>query len=98
MGDVESHLQIQYKSSAGLSTYNTMLCVSAEMLCHSFLPLYYGSVSEPPVIELKETVLNDTSTPAEVTETPNNAPDEELAPPKPPLPGLKVPEHWYENV
>lgn len=50
-------------------------------------------VPEPPVIELKETVLNDTSTPAEVTETPNNAPDEELAPPKPPLPGLKVPEH-----
>uniref|UniRef100_A0A8C1M0Q9 CRK SH3-binding GNRP n=1 Tax=Cyprinus carpio TaxID=7962 RepID=A0A8C1M0Q9_CYPCA len=43
----------------------------------------------PPV--LKETVLNDTPTPAEVTETPKNVPDEEVAPPKPPLPGLKVP-------
>uniref|UniRef100_A0A9J7ZSL8 CRK SH3-binding GNRP n=2 Tax=Cyprinus carpio carpio TaxID=630221 RepID=A0A9J7ZSL8_CYPCA len=50
-------------------------------------------VPEPPVIELKETVLNDTPTPAEVTETPKNVPDEEVAPPKPPLPGLKVPEH-----
>ncbi|XP_052419503.1 rap guanine nucleotide exchange factor 1 isoform X2 [Carassius gibelio] len=50
-------------------------------------------VPEPPVVELKETVLNDTPTPAEVTETPNNVPDEEVAPPKPPLPGLKVPEH-----
>uniref|UniRef100_A0A9J8BSG5 CRK SH3-binding GNRP n=1 Tax=Cyprinus carpio carpio TaxID=630221 RepID=A0A9J8BSG5_CYPCA len=48
-------------------------------------------VPEPPVIELKETVLNDTPTPAEVTETPKNVPDEEVAPPKPPLPGLKVP-------
>uniref|UniRef100_A0A671PI64 CRK SH3-binding GNRP n=1 Tax=Sinocyclocheilus anshuiensis TaxID=1608454 RepID=A0A671PI64_9TELE len=48
-------------------------------------------VPEPPVVESKETVLNDTSTPAEVTETPNNVPDEEVAPPKPPLPGLKVP-------
>uniref|UniRef100_A0A671N8U3 CRK SH3-binding GNRP n=1 Tax=Sinocyclocheilus anshuiensis TaxID=1608454 RepID=A0A671N8U3_9TELE len=50
-------------------------------------------VPEPPVIELKETVLNDTPTPAEATETPNDVPDEEVAPPKPPLPGLKVPEH-----
>ncbi|XP_042617731.1 rap guanine nucleotide exchange factor 1-like isoform X3 [Cyprinus carpio] len=50
-------------------------------------------VPEPPVIELKETVLNDTPTPAEATETPNKVPDEEVAPPKPPLPGLKVPEH-----
>ncbi|XP_016145931.1 rap guanine nucleotide exchange factor 1 isoform X2 [Sinocyclocheilus grahami] len=50
-------------------------------------------VPEPPVVESKETVLNDTPTPAEVTETPNNVPDEEVAPPKPPLPGLKVPEH-----
>ncbi|XP_026125265.1 rap guanine nucleotide exchange factor 1-like isoform X2 [Carassius auratus] len=50
-------------------------------------------VPEPPVVELKETVLNETPTPAEVTETPNNVPDEEVAPPKPPLPGLKVPEH-----
>uniref|UniRef100_A0A8C1ADQ8 CRK SH3-binding GNRP n=1 Tax=Cyprinus carpio carpio TaxID=630221 RepID=A0A8C1ADQ8_CYPCA len=47
--------------------------------------------SKPPVIELKETVLNDTPTPAEATETPNKVPDEEVAPPKPPLPGLKVP-------
>uniref|UniRef100_A0A8C1RUQ2 CRK SH3-binding GNRP n=1 Tax=Cyprinus carpio TaxID=7962 RepID=A0A8C1RUQ2_CYPCA len=46
--------------------------------------------SKPPVIELKETVLNDTPTPAEATETPNKVPDEEVAPPKPPLPGLKV--------
>uniref|UniRef100_A0A8C2HXN1 Rap guanine nucleotide exchange factor (GEF) 1a n=1 Tax=Cyprinus carpio TaxID=7962 RepID=A0A8C2HXN1_CYPCA len=50
-------------------------------------------VPEPPVIELKETVLNDTPTPAEATESPNKVPDEEVAPPKPPLPGLKVPEH-----
>ncbi|XP_058640710.1 rap guanine nucleotide exchange factor 1 isoform X3 [Onychostoma macrolepis] len=50
-------------------------------------------VPEPPVVELKETVLNDTPTPAEVTEAPNNVPHEEVAPPKPPLPGLKVPEH-----
>ncbi|XP_059360068.1 rap guanine nucleotide exchange factor 1-like isoform X2 [Carassius carassius] len=50
-------------------------------------------VPEPPVVELKQTVLNDTPTPAEVTETPNNVPEEEVAPPKPPLPGLKVPEH-----
>ncbi|XP_050972973.1 rap guanine nucleotide exchange factor 1 isoform X2 [Labeo rohita] len=50
-------------------------------------------VPEPPVIESKETVSNDTPTPAETTETPNDAPDEEVAPPKPPLPGLKVPEH-----
>ncbi|XP_016095996.1 rap guanine nucleotide exchange factor 1-like [Sinocyclocheilus grahami] len=49
---------------------------------------------EPPVIESKETVLDDTPTPAEATETPNDVPDEEVAPPKPPLPGLKVPEHW----
>uniref|UniRef100_A0A8C2HXQ4 Rap guanine nucleotide exchange factor (GEF) 1a n=1 Tax=Cyprinus carpio TaxID=7962 RepID=A0A8C2HXQ4_CYPCA len=48
-------------------------------------------VPEPPVIELKETVLNDTPTPAEATESPNKVPDEEVAPPKPPLPGLKVP-------
>ncbi|KAI2661884.1 Rap guanine nucleotide exchange factor 1 [Labeo rohita] len=46
-------------------------------------------VPEPPVIESKETVSNDTPTPAETTETPNDAPDEEVAPPKPPLPGLK---------
>ncbi|XP_016430230.1 rap guanine nucleotide exchange factor 1-like [Sinocyclocheilus rhinocerous] len=50
-------------------------------------------VPEPPVIESKETVLNDTPTPAEATETLNDVPDEEAAPPKPPLPGLKVPEH-----
>ncbi|XP_051758813.1 rap guanine nucleotide exchange factor 1 isoform X3 [Ctenopharyngodon idella] len=51
------------------------------------------SVPEPPITESKETVLNNTPTPAEVTETPNDVPDEEVAPPKPPLPGLKVPEH-----
>lgn len=62
-----------------------------------FLPLYYGSVPEPPITESKETVLNETPTPAEATETPNDVPDEEMAPPKPPLPGLKVPEHWYES-
>ncbi|KAK7136201.1 hypothetical protein R3I94_014752 [Phoxinus phoxinus] len=50
-------------------------------------------VPEPPITESKETVLNETPTPAEATETPNDAPDEEMAPPKPPLPGLKVPEH-----
>uniref|UniRef100_A0A673MEX8 CRK SH3-binding GNRP n=1 Tax=Sinocyclocheilus rhinocerous TaxID=307959 RepID=A0A673MEX8_9TELE len=49
------------------------------------------NVPEPPVIESKETVLNDTPTPAEATETLNDVPDEEAAPPKPPLPGLKVP-------
>ncbi|XP_067270367.1 rap guanine nucleotide exchange factor 1 isoform X3 [Pseudorasbora parva] len=48
-------------------------------------------VPEPPVIESKE--MNDTPTPAEATETPNDVPHEELAPPKPPLPGIKVPEH-----
>ncbi|XP_067250609.1 rap guanine nucleotide exchange factor 1 isoform X1 [Chanodichthys erythropterus] len=51
------------------------------------------SVPEPPITESKETVLNNTPTPAEATETPNDVPDEEVAPPKPPLPGLKVPEH-----
>ncbi|CAM4718344.1 unnamed protein product [Leuciscus chuanchicus] len=50
-------------------------------------------VPEPPITESKETVLNETPTPAEATETPNDVPDEEMAPPKPPLPGLKVPEH-----
>ncbi|XP_043103124.1 rap guanine nucleotide exchange factor 1 isoform X4 [Puntigrus tetrazona] len=51
-------------------------------------------VPEPPVIKTKENVLSDTTNPPEVTETPNNVPDEEVAPPpKPPLPGLKVPEH-----
>ncbi|XP_039520752.1 rap guanine nucleotide exchange factor 1 isoform X2 [Pimephales promelas] len=50
-------------------------------------------VPEPPTSESKETVLNETPTPAEATETPNDVPDEEMAPPKPPLPGLKVPEH-----
>uniref|UniRef100_A0A672NIT3 CRK SH3-binding GNRP n=1 Tax=Sinocyclocheilus grahami TaxID=75366 RepID=A0A672NIT3_SINGR len=55
------------------------------------LIVYRTLVPEPPVVESKETVLNDTPTPAEVTETPNNVPDEEVAPPKPPLPGLKVP-------
>ncbi|KAK2898306.1 hypothetical protein Q8A67_009724 [Cirrhinus molitorella] len=50
-------------------------------------------VLELPVIEMKEPVLNETPTPAETTETPNDVPDEEVAPPKPPLPGLKVPEH-----
>ncbi|XP_048064964.1 rap guanine nucleotide exchange factor 1 isoform X4 [Megalobrama amblycephala] len=51
------------------------------------------SVPEPSITESKETVLNNTPTPAEATETPNDVPDEEVAPPKPPLPGLKVPEH-----
>ncbi|XP_059379164.1 rap guanine nucleotide exchange factor 1-like isoform X1 [Carassius carassius] len=50
-------------------------------------------VPEPPVIESKETVLIETPTPAEAKETPNDVPDEEVAPPKPPLAGLKVPEH-----
>ncbi|XP_056115698.1 rap guanine nucleotide exchange factor 1 isoform X1 [Rhinichthys klamathensis goyatoka] len=50
-------------------------------------------VPELPITESKETVLNETPTPAEATETPNDVPDEEMAPPKPPLPGLKVPEH-----
>ncbi|XP_077080314.1 rap guanine nucleotide exchange factor 1 isoform X2 [Siphateles boraxobius] len=50
-------------------------------------------VPEPPITESKETVLNETPTPAEATETPNDVPDVEMAPPKPPLPGLKVPEH-----
>ncbi|XP_048064966.1 rap guanine nucleotide exchange factor 1 isoform X6 [Megalobrama amblycephala] len=50
-------------------------------------------VPEPSITESKETVLNNTPTPAEATETPNDVPDEEVAPPKPPLPGLKVPEH-----
>ncbi|XP_051950628.1 rap guanine nucleotide exchange factor 1 isoform X3 [Xyrauchen texanus] len=49
-------------------------------------------VPEPPVIEMKE-ILNDAPALLETIETPNNIPDEELAPPKPPLPGLKVPEH-----
>ncbi|XP_051509696.1 rap guanine nucleotide exchange factor 1-like isoform X1 [Myxocyprinus asiaticus] len=49
-------------------------------------------VPEPPVIETKE-ILNDAPALPETIETPNNIPDEELAPPKPPLPGLKVPEH-----
>ncbi|XP_056319968.1 rap guanine nucleotide exchange factor 1 isoform X3 [Danio aesculapii] len=49
-------------------------------------------VPEPPVIETKELVLNNSPAPAETTETPNDVPDEEVAPPKPPLPGLKVPE------
>uniref|UniRef100_A0A671N6A2 CRK SH3-binding GNRP n=1 Tax=Sinocyclocheilus anshuiensis TaxID=1608454 RepID=A0A671N6A2_9TELE len=57
----------------------------------TLLPAASPHVPEPPVIELKETVLNDTPTPAEATETPNDVPDEEVAPPKPPLPGLKVP-------
>lgn len=70
--------------------------VAGVEIYHSFLPLYYSSVPEPPITESKETVLNNTPTPAEVTETPNDVPDEEVAPPKPPLPGLKVPEHWYE--
>ncbi|XP_057212885.1 rap guanine nucleotide exchange factor 1 isoform X4 [Triplophysa rosa] len=42
----------------------------------------------------KENAVNDTPAPAETTETPSDVPDEELAPPKPPLPGLKVPEHF----
>ncbi|XP_056629430.1 rap guanine nucleotide exchange factor 1 isoform X1 [Triplophysa dalaica] len=42
----------------------------------------------------KEKAVKDTPAPAENTETPNDLPDEELAPPKPPLPGLKVPEHF----
>ncbi|XP_052460735.1 rap guanine nucleotide exchange factor 1 isoform X2 [Carassius gibelio] len=50
-------------------------------------------VPEPPVIESKEPVLIETPTPAEAKETPNDVPDEEVAPPKPPLAGLKVPEH-----
>lgn len=47
------------------------------------------------MIETKVNVVNDTP---ETTEVPNDLPDEELAPPKPPLPGLKVPEHWYEKL
>lgn len=50
-------------------------------------------VLDPPLIEPKVNVVNDTP---ETTEVPNNLPEEEVAPPKPPkppLPGLKVPEH-----
>ncbi|XP_065104435.1 rap guanine nucleotide exchange factor 1 isoform X1 [Paramisgurnus dabryanus] len=50
-------------------------------------------VPDPPLIEPKVNVVNDTP---ETTEVPNNLPEDEVAPPKPPkppLPGLKVPEH-----
>lgn len=47
--------------------------------------------ADPPVT--KENAANDAPALAETTETPNDLPDEEEAPPKPPLPGLKVPEH-----
>ncbi|XP_051524565.1 rap guanine nucleotide exchange factor 1-like isoform X1 [Myxocyprinus asiaticus] len=50
-------------------------------------------VPEPPVIEMKKNISNDAPAPSETTEMPNEVPDEELAPPKPPIPGLKVPEH-----
>ncbi|XP_051965324.1 rap guanine nucleotide exchange factor 1-like isoform X2 [Xyrauchen texanus] len=50
-------------------------------------------VPDPPVIEMKENISNDAPAPSETTETPNEVPDEEVAPPKPPIPGLKVPEH-----
>ncbi|TRY64989.1 hypothetical protein DNTS_024655 [Danionella cerebrum] len=50
-------------------------------------------VPEPAASESKEAVLTDTQTPGEVIELPNEGSEEEVAPPKPPLPGLKVPEH-----
>ncbi|XP_036435287.1 rap guanine nucleotide exchange factor 1 isoform X1 [Colossoma macropomum] len=52
------------------------------------------SVPEPPVIETEDESLTNSSALSHSTEALTEAPPaEEVAPPKPPLPGLKVPEH-----
>ncbi|XP_026865767.2 rap guanine nucleotide exchange factor 1 isoform X4 [Electrophorus electricus] len=52
------------------------------------------SVPEPPVIEMEEQNSTNSSALNHSTEVPTDATlAEEVAPPKPPLPGLKVPEH-----
>lgn len=53
------------------------------------------SVPEPPVIETEDENSTNSSALSHSTEALTDAPStEEAAPPKPPLPGLKVPEHW----
>ncbi|KAB5567240.1 hypothetical protein PHYPO_G00230540 [Pangasianodon hypophthalmus] len=52
------------------------------------------SVPEPPVIETEDESSTNSSALSRSTEALTDAPSaEEAAPPKPPLPGLKVPEH-----
>ncbi|XP_017571605.1 rap guanine nucleotide exchange factor 1 isoform X3 [Pygocentrus nattereri] len=52
------------------------------------------SVPEPPVIETEDENLTNSSALSHSTEALTDVPPaEEVAPPKPPLPGLKVPEH-----
>ncbi|KAI5610377.1 rap guanine nucleotide exchange factor 1 isoform X4, partial [Silurus asotus] len=52
------------------------------------------SVPEPPVIETEDESSTNSSALSRSTEALTDAPTaEEAAPPKPPLPGLKVPEH-----
>ncbi|XP_060788322.1 rap guanine nucleotide exchange factor 1 [Neoarius graeffei] len=52
------------------------------------------SVPEPPVIETEDESSTNSSALSRSTEALTDAPSaEEVAPPKPPLPGLKVPEH-----
>ncbi|XP_072537588.1 rap guanine nucleotide exchange factor 1 isoform X3 [Salminus brasiliensis] len=52
------------------------------------------SVPEPPVIEAEDESLTNSSALSHSTEVLTDVPStEEVAPPKPPLPGLKVPEH-----
>ncbi|XP_049341782.1 rap guanine nucleotide exchange factor 1 isoform X1 [Astyanax mexicanus] len=52
------------------------------------------SVPEPPVIETEDESLTNSSALSRSTEVLTDPPSaEETAPPKPPLPGLKVPEH-----
>ncbi|KAM9475372.1 rap guanine nucleotide exchange factor 1 isoform 1-T1 [Clarias gariepinus] len=52
------------------------------------------SVPEPPVIETEDENSTNSSALSHSTEALTDAPStEEAAPPKPPLPGLKVPEH-----
>ncbi|KAI4872661.1 hypothetical protein NFI96_020406 [Prochilodus magdalenae] len=52
------------------------------------------SVPEPPLIETEDESLTNSSALSHSTEALTNVPPaEEVAPPKPPLPGLKVPEH-----
>ncbi|XP_062855172.1 rap guanine nucleotide exchange factor 1 isoform X3 [Trichomycterus rosablanca] len=53
------------------------------------------SVLEPPVIETEDESSTNCSALSHSTEALADAPStKELAPPKPPLPGLKVPEHY----